>query len=85
MITDEQMIAGWYGDLRPKNEEKRMFMLDTGHVFEMHSVEKVITEENVLNKIRVKYTPENVFIKTFFSNYDLLKQFRTHVPGMGLE
>lgn len=85
MITDDEMIAGWYGNIRPANEEQRKFMLETGHLFEMHSVEKLITKENVLKEIRLKYPPERLFSENFLSNSKMLQKFRTHLTGMGIE
>lgn len=85
MITDEQMISGWYGNIAPGNDDQRRFMLDTGHLFEMHSVEKVITDENVLKEIRTKYPASKLFSDKFLGNTELLKKFRAHLSGMGLE
>lgn len=85
MISDEQMIAGWYGEIKHENDDQRRLMLDTGHLFEMHSVENIITTENVVKEIRSKYPPVKLFTKTFLTNTELLKKLRTHLTGMGIE
>ena len=85
MITDDQMIEGWYGSIKPQNEEQEKFMLDTGHLFEMHSVEKIITDENVISEIRAKYPPSRLFDDNILTNNEMLKKFRAHISGMGIE
>ena len=85
MTTDENMIKGWYGDIVPVNEDQRKFMLDTAHLFELHSIEKIITEDNTLKEIQSKYPARKLFNEKFLGTIELQKKFRAHLTGMGLE
>lgn len=85
MTSDETMIKGWYGDIIALNEDQRKFMLDTAHLFEMQSIEKIITEDNALKEIQTKYPARKLFVDKFLENVELQKKFRTHLTGMGIE
>lgn len=58
-------------------------MFDTGSLFEMKTVNKLINEEQVVKEIRKK-SVEYLFSSTFLSNSGLFKKFRAHLSGMGL-
>lgn len=62
--SEQDMIKGWYRNLTVQNK-KRNFMLDTGHLFELHPIEKFIPDGNVLHEIRSKQ-PTKTYSLTHF-------------------
>lgn len=84
MTSDEEMIKGWYGDIKYENEQQRLLMLDTGHLFEVYR-DDAITAENVLKEIQNKFPSHVLFSDETLSNKELFFKFREHLTGMELE
>lgn len=61
------MIAGWYGSIRIRNEDKSKSVLNISHLFKMHSVEKIITSKNALLMTHLKYSAQMLLLETSFS------------------
>lgn len=74
MTTEADMITGWYGKIIPENEEQRKFMLGTGQLFELHSIDRVIDDDQVLKEIRTKFPADKMYSDTLLSNSDMFKK-----------
>lgn len=80
---EDSFIKKWY-DTIPENDEQRKFLLDTAHIFEHYVTTEQATKEHVLNTIRSKYTPSEIFNPNIMCNNALIKKFRHQLAGCGI-
>lgn len=86
MAEENDMIIAWYGsDIKPENEQQRLFMLDTAQLFELHTMDEKISTDDVAKEIRSKYPASLLFSKTFLSNKAFFSKLRHNIVGMGLD